>query len=181
VKHRKIILKSIPLVLMLALIVSISTLHYATAEIYQNEFRTELDVYNGFGTLVGKAIVGHVITIDTSKVEIIDYKAGTLTAQTTTWGRVLGWSAEWNNPWWHCSIQPYDSTAEVKISQKISSWFWSEEGDLWNYVYCYGGNYAYTTGAFIGTAGGNPDSPSLSQIVDLATIVGEIFTIILGP
>lgn len=180
--HGKAILKSIPLVLVLALIVSTTTLHYATASltprvIYQNEYRTELDVYNYFRVLVGKAIVGQVVSISPYEARIIACKTGTITAQATAWG----WSAEWKNPAWDCETVSYDSHAKVKIWQKISSWIWSEEGDLWNYVDYYGGDTAFTIGVFVGVAGGNSGSLSLSQAVDLAIVIGEIITIILSP
>ena len=148
----------------------------AAAASYQKEYRSKLVVYNWWHVQVGYAIVGQVITIDTSEARITQAKAGSMGAYATAWL----WSAEWNNPWWHYNTMPHDSHGDVKIWQKISSPHWSEEGDLWNYVDYYGGNTVYVTAVFVGKAGGQSSRLSASVVINLVNIIGNTITIVLN-
>ena len=148
----------------------------AIAASYQKEYQSKLVVHNHFNVQVGYAVVGQVITIDTSEARITQAKTGSMGAYATAWL----WSAEWGNPWWYYDTTPYDSHGEIKIWQKISSPLWSEEGDLWNYVDYYGGNNVYVTAIFEGTAGGQSARLTASDIINLVTTIGDIITIVLG-
>jgi len=147
----------------------------AAAASYQKEYRSKFVVHNLWHVQVGYAVVGQVITIDTSEARITQARAGSMGAYATAWL----WSAEWGNPWWYYDTTPYDSHGEIKIWQKISSPLWSEEGDLWNYVDYYGGNTVYVTAVFVGKAGGQSSRLSASDVINLVTTIGNIITIIL--
>ncbi len=169
------LIRSYSIFLVLLLIISITIPDIATAATYQKEYQSKLEVYNLAGFQVGYAIVGHVITIDTTAERIIHAKAGSMGAYAT----FPLWSADWGNPWWSYDTTPRSSHAEVKIWQKISSPIWSEEGDLWNYVDYYGGNTVYVDSAFIGKIKNNSVSMSSSSIINLANILAKIIPIIL--
>ncbi|MEB3787464.1 MAG: hypothetical protein GSR78_01775 [Desulfurococcales archaeon] len=163
----KLTKNSIIFLIITLLTITIIIPNTATAATYQNEYQSKLEVYNLAGFQVGYAIVGQVITIDTTAERITHATAGSMGAYAT----FPLWSAEWGNPWWTYDTTPRNSHAKVKIWQKISSPIWSEEGDLWNYVDYYGGNIVYVKAVIVGT--------SSSKSINLANTLPDVITIVL--
>ncbi|MEM1651940.1 MAG: hypothetical protein QW747_01375 [Ignisphaera sp.] len=164
----KTALKIVSLVLVLVSIISMVAPNTVTAMVSQKEYRSRLEVRNLFGVLVGYAIAGHVITIDTNQNRIVRATAGSLGAYPTAWL----WNADWGNPWWSYSTAPGNSYGVVKIWFKIYSPIWCLEGDLYNYVEYYGGTTVYVHTVFIGTAGnGRAKSDTINIAINLGPLV----------
>lgn len=85
----KTALKIVSLVLVLVSIISMVAPNTVTAMVSQKEYRSRLEVRNLFGVLVGYAIAGHVITIDTNQNRIVR-------ATNCTSYRWLSWSLSYS-------------------------------------------------------------------------------------
>ncbi len=139
---------------LVALLASMACIYHASiagATIYVHQYMTVLRIRNWFGGIVGVVRVGQIVVINTSEHRILHAESGNIGCGSTA----FGWSCVIGTPYWDIGTAAYDSYAIVKVWERVSTILWSEEGDLWNKVYYYGGTKVYEFGNFVGVWGGS--------------------------